>query len=195
MSAYSPWSQRDSPSLAAVKQALADDRRRLAAAAPAAALAAARSTTPSNTPTFSLGQLMDAMMTAQQKQQQARPLSATTMQSVPVAASAMASSRRVVNSSTPPAAATEALVQLQSHSQLHPSAPSDLQAIRDPIVRVVRAVPRPSNDDSNDGYLYSPEYYEATESDTPPPRAVGRRAVWNLDPCKHPAICNLLVAR
>jgi|LauGreDrversion4_1035100.scaffolds.fasta_scaffold28907_2 hypothetical protein len=160
MSAYSPWSQRDSPSLAAVKQALADDRRRLAAAAPAAALAAARSTTPSNTPTFSLGQLMDAMMTAQQKQQQARPLSATTMQSVPVAASAMASSRRVVNSSTPPAAATEALVQLQSHSQLHPSAPSDLQAIRDPIVRVVRAVPRPSNDDSNDGYLYSPEYYE-----------------------------------
>jgi hypothetical protein len=160
MSAYSPWSQRDSPSLAAVKQALADDRRRLAAAAPAAALAAARSTTPSNTPTFSLGQLMDAMMTAQQKQQQARPLSATTMQSVPVAASAMASSRRVVNSSTPPAAATEALVQLHSHSQLHPSAPSDLQAIRDPIVRVVRAVPRPSNDDSNDGYLYSPEYYE-----------------------------------
>ena len=144
MSAYSPWSQRDSPSLAAVKQALADDRRRLAAAAPAAALAAARSTTPPNTPTFSIGQLMDAMMTAQQKQQQARPLPATTTQSVPVAASAMASFRRVVKSSTPPAAATEALVQV----------------IRDPIVRVVRAVPRPDNDDSNDGYLYSPEYYE-----------------------------------
>jgi hypothetical protein len=167
MAAYSPWSQRDSPSLAAVKQALADDRRRLAAAAPAAALAAARSTTPPNKPTFSIGQLMDAMMTAQQKQQQARPLSATTMQLVPVAASAMASSRRVANSSTPPAAATKALVQLQSHSQLHPSAPQpmghappDLQATRDPIIRVVRAVPRLSNDDSNDGYLYSPEYYE-----------------------------------
>ena len=142
MSAFSPWSQRDSPSLAAAKQALSNDLRRLTAAASAAAPAAAP--TPSNTPTFSIGQLMDAMMTAQQKQQQARPLPATTTQSVPVAASAMASFRRVVKSSTPPAAATEALVQV----------------IRDPIVRVVRAVPRPDNDDSNDGYLYSPEYYE-----------------------------------
>ncbi len=129
-----PWSQRESPSLAAERQALADEMCRRTAAAPVASTTTQRPY--KACPTFSVGQLMDAMMTAQQQQQRARPLSATSTRIVHSNVPLTAGPRRMVSSSPPPHRV------LSSQPQLLSSALSAATAARLPssaqVVRTVR---------------------------------------------------------